>query len=81
MVITFLDTVSKVQPMAERINRLNFIKIKKSSALYKTVSRERRLGEITIILQNTHLIKSMIQIHKEFLKFNSKKMNNLITNI
>ena len=59
--------MKETQFFHERNNKLDFIKIKKLLLLKENIKR------LETKFENTHSIKNLSKIHKELLKFNSKK--------
>ena len=71
----------KIQSMEEKTDRLDSIKIKKISALWKTMLREwkDKPQSWRKYLQKTHLIKDYCtKYSKKLFKLNTKKINNII---
>ena len=71
----------KIHSMEEKTDRLDSIKIKKISALWKTMLREwkDKPQSWRKYLQKTHLIKDYCtKYSKKLFKLNTKKINNII---
>ncbi|KAF0873738.1 LORF2 protein, partial [Crocuta crocuta] len=70
----FLDMTPKTQSLKERINNLDFIKIKIFCSMKDNVNRKRQATDLKKkYLQKTHDKGLSSKTHKEFLKLNNKK--------
>ena len=78
--VDFLDTTPKARSVKERIDKLDFIKIKKFCFVKDTVKRVKRQATDweKIFAKVIFIQKLLSKIYEELLKGNSKKTNNPI---